>query len=154
MYKRISIFISAIVALLCLGATAPLVPSLAPLPVRTNYVAVRAEYLDTGIYGAWSKEVQITNLATAVLAWDAVPGTRYTLGYSTNSGVYTNLVPAGTNLSARLVVLKTNRVVTVYPVQSATVRGPWSAISNWAPLMLTNSVGDKYYKLVITETNF
>ena len=150
---KVGLFI-ALFSALCLGAAVPLVPSLAPLPVRTNYAIVLAQYRPMGPASAFSNEVTTTNV-NAVLSWDASPdpAARYLILWGTNSGVYTRSTWAGSNTTAKLVSLAKDRVVTVTPLQSATVRGPWSAISNWPSINFTNPSADKLFKYQITETN-
>ena len=125
-------------------------------PPKTNYVAVRAS--NAAGDSLWSNEVQVTNAATAVLSWSAPTNgsvTGYTLGYGATSGGYSNLVPVGTNTTSKLLIAKTNRVVTAFVLQGASPSGPWT-IAPWAgTLSLTNPTGKgTFFKVGITDTNF
>ena len=45
----------------------------------------------------------------------------------------------------------TNRIYRITPQEATTAAGPWSAVTNWPALTLTNPVGNRFFKFALTN---
>ena len=106
----------------------------------------------------WTNSVG-TNMVT--LAWEPPPPwtypiTNYTVLWGGSSRAYTNQVLAGTNLTvtATLTLPKTNRLFTLTLQRASSILGPWTTLTNWPTLSVTNPVGDQFYRMNIDGTRY
>jgi hypothetical protein len=132
-------------------------------PVTTNTWYFAATATDTnGLTSDYSNEVT-TNLPstikTVTLLWNPSPSSNiagYNVFKGKVSGIYTNKYAAGTNLTLEIPLsspLPSNRVVTLKPMVATNLSGPWTVFTNWPSVTWTNPLGNRWFKLAVTETN-